>query len=69
MKLKIVSDGTVEGTKVETEDGRTVDNVTSISFNVDTKNDAVAHLTVANPGAYIWINEDSVHLWPEQEDE
>ena len=34
MKLRIVSDGTVAGTRVETEDGQAVAGVQYISYNV-----------------------------------
>ena len=34
MKLKIVSDGTFEGTRVETQEGHVIDGVKAVSFTI-----------------------------------
>ena len=37
MKLKIISDGKLQGTKVMTEDGQVIEGVTGITWSIDTE--------------------------------
>ena len=47
--IKIVSDGTPQGTRVETSDGKMLWNVIAIRWDATVDNDfAVAHLTLVN---------------------
>ena len=45
MKLRIVSDGTVEGTRLETEDGELIEGVISLQWSLDAHSGAKLSFT------------------------
>ena len=47
MKLKIVSDGTLKGSHVLTEDGQEIEMVQAVTWTLDARNDYSALVTLA----------------------
>lgn len=57
IELKITSDGTSEGTIIQDQFGRVIDNVTDISFHLDADNVPIVKLSLV--GVPIHINYDA----------
>ncbi len=48
MKLKIVSDGTGDGTKILDENGERIENAVSVNWEIEASNNAIATITFMN---------------------
>ncbi len=56
IRLKVMSDGTIEGTYILDQDGRVLDNVIKVEYKIDMDGNPQIHLTLVGVPVSIQFN-------------